>query len=323
MENKSHAFWAGLFTLGLGAAIVFVAFWFNLDRTVRIPYDLISHTNVTGLSTDADVRYRGLAVGKVQSIRFDRAHPGTIVIRILVDKDAPITRSTFGSLGLQGVTGLAFVQLDDTGADLTPVPTSAKHVAQLPMRPGLLDQLQQRGDVLLSELQSVIAHADVLLSDPTRVQMMATAASLQHAADAVTTLAQTAGPATAQLPGTMKALTRTLASTSALVATLSSPNGPLVSNLNKIGATADRANGAIAATNASIADMSARLDYETLPRVNTLATDMSGAARAFDRAANVFSASPSSVLFGVARAQPGPGEPGFAWPRNAPADVGH
>jgi phospholipid/cholesterol/gamma-HCH transport system substrate-binding protein len=321
MENKSHAFWAGLFTIGLGAAVALAMLWFNLDRTVRIPYDLISHTNVTGLSTDADVRYRGLGVGKVQSIRFDPTHPGTIVIRILVDKNAPITHSTFGSLGLQGVTGLAFVQLDDTGADPTPVPSSTKHVAQLPMRPGLLDQLQQRGDALLSEMQSVAARADALLSDQTRAQLMATAASLQHAADAVTTLAQNAAPAAAQLPATMNALTRTLASTNALVATLSSTNGPLVSNLNKIGAAADQAGGALMAMNASIGDLSARLDYETLPRMNALATDMSGAARSFDRAANVFSTSPRSVLFGVAHAQPGPGEPGFAWPANAAADA--
>ena len=314
MENKSHAFWAGLFTIGLGITIALAVFWFNLDRTVRIPYDLISHTNVTGLSTDADVRYRGLQVGKVQSIRFDRAHPGTIVIRILVDKNAPITRSTFGSLGLQGVTGIAFVQLDDTGTDLAPVPTSTKHVAQLPMRPGLLDQLQQRGDALLSELESVAGRADAMLSDQTRTQLLAAATSLQRAADSVNELAQAAKPVAAQLPGTMNALTRTLASTNALVSTLSSPSGPLVSNLNKVGSAADRAGGALVTMDASLQEMSARLDYETLPRMSALATDVSGAARAFDRAAATFSTSPRSLLFGVGRAQPGPGEPGFAWP---------
>lgn len=314
MENKSHAFWAGLFTIGLGITIGLAVFWFNLDRTVRIPYDLISHTNVTGLSTDADVRYRGLQVGKVQSIRFDRAHPGTIVIRILVDKNAPITRSTFGSLGLQGVTGIAFVQLDDTGTDLAPVPTSTKHVAQLPMRPGLLDQLQQRGDALLSELESVAGRADAMLSDQTRTQLLAAATSLQRAADSVNELAQAAKPVAAQLPGTMNALTRTLASTNALVSTLSSPSGPLVSNLNKVGSAADRAGGALVTMDASLQEMSARLDYETLPRMSALATDVSGAARAFDRAAATFSTSPRSLLFGVGRAQPGPGEPGFAWP---------
>ncbi|TGQ24785.1 MCE family protein, partial [Mesorhizobium sp. M00.F.Ca.ET.216.01.1.1] len=47
MENKSHAFWAGLFTIVLLAAIATAAFLFNVDRAVRVPYDLIARTNVT------------------------------------------------------------------------------------------------------------------------------------------------------------------------------------------------------------------------------------------------------------------------------------
>ncbi|MCS0463953.1 MlaD family protein, partial [Burkholderia mallei] len=179
MENKSHAFWAGLFTIALLGAIVGAVYWFNVDRTVRVPYDLVSRSNVTGLFPDAAVRYRGLDVGKVQSINFDRGHPGQIVIRILVDTNAPITRSTFGSLGFQGVTGIAFVQLDDTGADLAPLPTSAKAVAQIPMRPSLFDQLQQRGDVLLKQMEIAAKSVNEMLSPEMRDQLKATAASMQ------------------------------------------------------------------------------------------------------------------------------------------------
>ncbi|MEA3117594.1 MAG: phospholipid/cholesterol/gamma-HCH transport system substrate-binding protein [Paraburkholderia sp.] len=319
MENKSHAFWAGLFAIGLTAAIGLAAFWFNLDRVVRMPYDLISRSNVTGLTTDAPVRYRGLDVGKVQSIHFDPDHPGQIIIRILVDKNAPITRSTFGTLALQGVTGLAFVQLDDTGSDLTPVISSAKHVAQLPMRPGLFEQLQERGDVLLKELERAAIRADAMLSPEMQMQLMATAASLQHTADAVTKLAQQAGPAATQLPDALLQLQRTLASANALFTNLDAPRGKLYSNLDKLGSAADRTGLAITQMDASLQSMSARVEYDTLPRVNALVDDLDGAARSIDRAAAVFSTSPRSVLFGVGAPAPGPGEPGFAWPAAATA----
>lgn len=314
MENKSHAFWAGLFAIGLTVAIALTVVWFNLDRAVRIPYDLVSRTSVTGLTTDAPVRYRGLDVGKVQWIRFDPQHSGQILVRILVDKTAPITRSTFGSLALQGVTGLAFVQLDDTGTDLAHLPSTSKQVAQLPMRPGLLDQLQRRGDALLNELESVATHADAMLSPETHAQLMAATASLQQAADAVTALARTAGPAAQQLPNTLAQLRRTLASTDALATTLNARHGPLYANLDKLGTAADRAGAAIAQMDASIEGMSARIEYDTLPRVNALAGDVGAAARSIDRAAGVFAESPRSVLFGVRGAAPGPGEAGFAWP---------
>src|SRR5215469_8382578 len=124
MENKAHAFWAGAFTLGLLAVIALTVFFFSASHAVRVPYDLISRSSVTGLYPDAAVRYRGLDVGKVQSIMFDPKHPGQIRIRVLVDQRAPMTRSTFGTLALQGVTGIAFVQLDDNGLDLSPLPSS-------------------------------------------------------------------------------------------------------------------------------------------------------------------------------------------------------
>ena len=314
MENKSHAFWAGLFTVVLLVAIAATVFLFKVDRSVRVPYDLIARTNVTGLYTDAAVRYRGLDVGKVQSLKFDRNHPGQILIRILVDTHAPITHSTYGSLGFQGVTGLAFIQLDDTGRDMTPMASSEKAVAQLPMRPGLLDQLQQRGDILLRKLERITDDVNDTLSPQMREQLLATAASLQHAADGVTTLTKQMAPAAGKLPQTIDELDRTLASTNQLITGLNRPDGPFESNLNKVGAAAQQAGDALGSMNTSLQELSARVGYDTLPRVNTLADDVRSAARSVDRAADMFSTSPRSVLFGAPAASPGPGEPGFSWP---------
>ncbi|SEA05852.1 MlaD family protein [Paraburkholderia sartisoli] len=314
MENKSHAFWAGLFTVVLVVAIGIAAFLFNVDRSVREPYDLIARTNVTGLFTDAAVRYRGLDVGKVQSIKFDHDHPGQILIRILVDRNAPITHSTYGSLGFQGVTGIAFIQLDDTGKDPSPMPSTPKQIAQIPMHPGLLDQLQKRGDILLRKLERVADDVDELMSPEMRAQLMSTTASLQHAADGVATLTQQMAPAAGKLPATLNQLDSTLASTNQLITSLNRPDGPFEVNLNKVGTAAQQAGVALTSINETVQVLSARVGYDTLPHVNTLADDVRSAARSVDRAADTFSNNPRSVLFGAAPAAPGPGEPGFAWP---------
>ncbi|APR34427.1 MlaD family protein [Paraburkholderia sp. SOS3] len=317
MENKSHAFWAGLFTVALALAIGVAAFLFNVDRSVRVPYDLIARTNVTGLYPDAAVRFRGLDIGKVQSLKFDRNHPGQIVIRILVDTRAPITHSTFGTLALQGVTGIAFVQLDDTGKDQTPLASSSKDVAQLPLHPGLFDQLQKRGDVLLRELERVAGDVDELLSPEMRKQIAATVVSLQQAADGVTALTQQIAPTAGKLPGTVDQLNQTLASTNQLITSLNKADGPLETNLNKVGTAAQQAGDALTAMNASLQEMSSRVGYDTLPKVNSLADDVRTAVRSVDRAANTFSESPRSILFGAPSEAPGPGENGFSWPAAA------
>ncbi|WP_244847734.1 MlaD family protein [Caballeronia sp. SL2Y3] len=316
MENKSHAFWTGLFTIVLVLAIAFAAFFFNVDRTVRVPYDLIARTNVTGLFTDAAVRYRGLGVGKVESIRFDRAHPGQIRIRILVDRNAPMTHSTFATLGFQGVTGIAFVQLDDTGKDTTALASSQQHVAEVPMRPGLFEQLQERGDVILRKFERLSEDADKFLSDDVRDQLLDTTRSLKGAADGIASLASQVAPATAHLPQTLNQLDRTLASTNALMQNLNRENGPFVTNLNKAGDAAQQAAAALADINDSLRDVTARVSFEALPRLYSFTEDLGAAARSVDRAADTFSASPRSVLFGAPSMPPGPGEPGFVWPAN-------
>ena len=320
MENKPHAFWAGLFTIGLLVVIALTVIFFSASHAERVPYDLISRSNVNGLYPDAAVRYRGLDVGKVQSIRFDANAPGQIRIRILVDQKAPMTRSTFGTLALQGVTGIAFVQLDDNGIDLSPLPSSAQHVAELPLRPGLLDQLQRRGDALLRKLDRIAGDVDAMLSEDNRKQMMAAVNSLQQAASSVNGLAQQLEPTTSRLPGAVTELQHTLQSTNTLITSMNRPDGPFQTNLNKAGTAAAQAGAALTSIDASIQDLSARVGYDTLPRVDSLTDDVRSAMRSVDRAAGAFNASPRSVLFGgVPQPAPGPGEPGFAWPATAAA----
>ncbi|MBN3855407.1 MCE family protein [Paraburkholderia sp. Ac-20340] len=315
MENKPHAFWAGLFTIGLLAAIALAVFFFSADHRVRVPYDMISHSSVTGLYPDAAVRYRGIDVGKVQSIQFDPNHPGQIRIRVLIDQKAPMTRSTFGTLALQGVTGIAFVQLDDNNLDLSPLPSSEKHVAEVPLRPGLLDQLQRRGDALLRKLDNIASDVDQMLSEDNRKQVMATVASLQQAASSVNVLAEQLQPTAQRLPGTVADLQKTLQSTNQLIVSVNRPDGPFQVNLNKAGTAAQQAGQALTSMNESIAELSARVGYDTLPRVDSLTDDVRSAMRSVDRAAGTFTSSPRSLLFGGAPLPaPGPGEAGFSWP---------
>ncbi|KMQ79922.1 ABC-type transport system involved in resistance to organic solvent, periplasmic component [Candidatus Burkholderia pumila] len=314
MENKSHAFWTGLFTIVLMLAIAFAVFFFNVDRTVRMPYDLIARTNVTGLFTDAAVRYRGLGVGKVEAIKFDKSHPGQIRIRILVDQNAPMTHSTYATLDFQGVTGIAFVQLDDTGKDTQALTSSPQHVAEVPMRVGLFEQLQERGDVILKKFEHLSDDADKFFSDDVHNQLLDTMKSLKGAADGIAMLASSVQPATSQLPQTLKRLDTTLASTNQLVQNLNRPDGSFVTNLNKAGKAAEDASATFQDMNESLRYMTARVGFEALPRLYSLGDDVGAAARSVDRAANAFSTNPRSVIFGAPQQALGPGEPGFTWP---------
>ncbi|KAF1010138.1 MAG: MlaD family protein [Burkholderia sp.] len=311
MENKSYAFWTGLFSICLLLAIIAVVFWFNVDRTAQIPYDLVARTNVTGLFPDAAVRYRGLDVGKVAAIHFDHVHPGEISIRILVDKDAPITRSTYGSLGFQGVTGIAFVQLDDTGRDPSPLPTAAKEVAQIPLYPSLFDQLQQRGDVLLKQMEVAVSSVNAMLSPEMREQLKLTAASVQQAAGDLSTFTKSLEPVSVKLPETTRRMNQALASVDATLA----PHGPLAVNLDRAGKAAEQAGTALTQIERMLSELNASVRYETLLQVNSLTSNLGDTSRTVRDVAGEISRNPRSLLFGTSVGLPGPGESGFAWPQ--------
>ncbi|TFW21137.1 MlaD family protein, partial [Duganella callida] len=145
MENRSHALTTGFFTIVLLIAAILYGLWFNRDRVERVPYVIATAQSIPGLNPQAPVRYRGLEVGRVGGIAFDPKVAGQILVTLNINTDAPITTTTFAALGYQGVTGIAFIQLDDdkTGSPL--LPSSSDHPARIPLRQGLLDQLDKRG----------------------------------------------------------------------------------------------------------------------------------------------------------------------------------
>ena len=97
MENKSHAFAAGLFVLAVTALVIALAVWLTRDRGQYQSYELSSRDGVSGLQPQAAVRYKGVAVGKVTHIGFDPELSGNVLIRISVAVDAPITPTTFAT----------------------------------------------------------------------------------------------------------------------------------------------------------------------------------------------------------------------------------
>ncbi|CAH0446754.1 MlaD family protein [Ralstonia syzygii] len=314
MENRAHAFLAGLFTIGLVIFIALAVVWFNRDQTVRVPYEVVTRSTVNGLSPQAAVKYRGLDVGKVDTIRFDDKVPGQIVVRVLVDKDAPITTTTYGRLAYQGVTGLAYVQLDDRGYDSgkraanpTRLETSDKHPARIAMEAGFLDELDKRGDQMLTKLDQTLSSLSALFDDEHRQALMAAMRSFQGTMDSYNALARQAEPTVRKLPQIADHLDATLAATRRLSQSLSDPKGPLMGPLANAGSDLSSAAQSMqAATNV--------LTYETLPQLNGFAREARQAVRSFDHAVTDFNTRPQSVLFGPAPAAPGPGETGFTAP---------
>ncbi|HSV36780.1 MAG TPA: MlaD family protein, partial [Ramlibacter sp.] len=71
MENKAHALAAGIFVVVITALLVGLAAWLTRETGERHIYEISTRETVTGLQSQAAVRYRGVDVGKVAAIGFD------------------------------------------------------------------------------------------------------------------------------------------------------------------------------------------------------------------------------------------------------------
>lgn len=302
MENKSHALMAGIFTIVLLIAAALIALWFNRDRVERIPYEIATTLSVPGLNPQAGVRYRGLDVGRVDAVLFDPQKPGQILIRFSVSKDTPITHSTFATLSYQGVTGLAYVQLDDDGKNPTLMPSSEKKPARIELRPGLLDLLQLRGLAILKQTEEVAARINAMLSDENQKSILAAFTDVSKAANKVGKASDQLQPTLDKLPALALKTDRMLTSlnklsddASVLTRKLNAPDGPLNSFNDAAG---------------NIGSAAAIVEYEIAPLIDETRSSM----RALNRTMETFNQRPQSILFGAGAAQPGPGEAGFSTP---------
>jgi phospholipid/cholesterol/gamma-HCH transport system substrate-binding protein len=155
MENKAHALAAGTFVLALMALLVAMAVWLTRDKGERHLYDISTAQAISGLQPQAAVRFRGVPVGKVESIGFDPSAQGQVLVRISVDVNTPITRNTFAIITAQGVTGLGFIQLDDDAPQTERLAANDANPPRIPLRPGVVDQLLQQSATILGQVQQV------------------------------------------------------------------------------------------------------------------------------------------------------------------------
>ena len=99
MESRAYALMTGLFVVVLAAAVVAWANWLAKEPVARKAYLVVSTIPVTGLNPQAQVRYRGMSVGRVVSMKLDSKDARRILIDIEVDDNIPITAGTYAQLG--------------------------------------------------------------------------------------------------------------------------------------------------------------------------------------------------------------------------------
>ena len=302
MENKSHAFAAGLFALLLVAAMLLAIYWLGGDKDKTHDYIVVTKQNIGGLNPQAQVRYRGIRVGKVSDIRLDPEDYSNILVTISVNEDVPLTRGTIARLNYQGVTGLAHILLLETGKDMEPLEPNDEKPPHITMIPSLLDELGETGTATLRQARQLMTSANAMLSEENRRHLTATLANLESASASMK-------PALENLNGTVVQMKKLLDDRNIRnISAAAGEVGPLLTEtrllIGKMQVATDK-------LDVAIGDPSANGASALMPRLNEMASDFSMTSRQLSRVLRILEDTPQGLVFGAPALPPGPGEPGF------------
>lgn len=303
MENRAYALAAGLFVIILGLALLATTVWFTGGIEGRAPYSLVAKTPVTGLNVKAAVRFRGVDVGKVESIRFDPGNPRQILVSVAVAKGTPITRGTYARLAYQGVTGLSYISLDDDGTMPEPLPSPGR----IEVRPSLIDQVGASAPELLDNAAQTAMRVNTLLSDDNLAKLTQLISNLDTMSGNLAALLKDFQPVARTLPPLAARADITLQKMDPLLTNLSGLTTDArsrVTAIDRVSASADEVGQASRA-------LQEVLTHDTLPRLHRLSDELSRSSRALGDMLREVREQPQSLIFGKHAPPPGPGEPGF------------
>ncbi len=198
METRANFFLLGAVAIGGAAFIMLFAAWLvGSDwRSGYHVYDIVFQGPVRGLSEGGEVRFNGIKVGEVQTLRVDEEDASKVVARVRVSATTPLRTDSRAQLEAIGLTGVTLIQLSagtEAGEPLRP------RMGQAPPRinavvgtiEGLLtDENAQRVTETLANLREISA---ALAEDDSVVREAAVAArDLAEAARAIASLSRTA-----------------------------------------------------------------------------------------------------------------------------------
>jgi phospholipid/cholesterol/gamma-HCH transport system substrate-binding protein len=184
MERDARYATVALFALACIAAAVAFVWWYSGrgDRRDYQSYEIYFEGTVSGLSEGSPVRYLGVDVGRVTTLSIDRADPTRVKVVAEIDAMAPVSGATQAKLGLLGLTGLLYIDLQQD-----PRAPASSHLAQgerhpvIASRKGTIEASIERLPEILGQASEIMGRIERLLADENVRSISTTLANLEQA----------------------------------------------------------------------------------------------------------------------------------------------
>lgn len=305
VERDAKYATVALFALACVVASLVFVWWYSGrgDRRDYDTYEIYFEGSVSGLSKGSPVRYLGVDVGRVTALSVDKGDARRVKVIADIDSSAPISGATQAKLGLLGLTGLLFIDLQQDPA-IPPAQPLARGEAYpvLAAGKGTIEAWIDKLPEVLGRASSILARIEVMLADE---NVEAFGRTLQNVAKASSTLPRTLADAQALAAELRRISQSTLALTTRANETLERSQPDLQATLanarvasEKLARTADGLDRFINANDGSFG-RNANASVAELQQLVMDARDASNEVRALARELRE---RPSSLVFEQAEA---------------------
>ena len=308
IETKVNYAVVGAFVLVLGAMLIAGVLWLASGGAFQKKYDLylaIEDESVAGLNLNAPVKYNGVDVGKVRDIHLDPENPERVRLIFAIERGTPIKVDTVAVLKTQGLTGIAYVELNGGARDAAPLrATTPGEYPVIRTKPSLSARLENVLTTVLAKLDSTSSSINAILSDENRLAFKSALADIAAVSHTL-----------AARKDTLDAGIVSAARTFDNGARVSAQLGPVIERISR-SAEAVRKMGdetALASSNAgktvdSVGADVKRFTAETLPELQRLLGEINVLSTSLRRLSEQTERNPAGLLFGRSPVPEGPGE---------------
>ena len=308
MEDKVNYTLVGVFVLVLGAALVGAVLWLAAGGGTQKryePFQVIVRESVAGLNIDAPVKYLGVDVGKVREISIDPQNSRQVRLLLLIERGTPINQDTLAVLKTQGLTGIAYVELNGGSAGSPPlVATVDNPIPTIRSAPSLIARLENVFSTVLANLDRTTANLNAVLDPDNRAafkKTLADTATLVHTLAAQQEAIGVGIAAAAQTASNAARASEKLAPTIERIAASADAVAKMADDVARTSASAGR-------TVDAAASGVQQLGAETIPELDRLLGELTQLAASLRELSAQTGRNPSSLLLGAPTRPPGPGE---------------
>jgi len=168
METKANYVLIGASTIIGAFLIMLFALWITTGDLRRgfNTYDVVFDDPVRGLTEGGEVRFNGIKVGEVESLRIDPDNTNRVIARVRVSSDVPVKTDTEAQLEPIGLTGVTLIQLSTGSVEAELLrPAFGAPPPRIQGRGSQIDIIVARGEEVALRASEAMAAVRDLLTD--------------------------------------------------------------------------------------------------------------------------------------------------------------